>query len=108
MAFDRSPAELLWVPKDAWGPFGGTLLNLSYGYGKIFVVPHELVNNQLQGGMCQLPIPDLHRGWFAGVSTPRERIFMSAACSPGPGAGMPPVASTAFAITENRHTCLSN
>ncbi|MDG2014619.1 MAG: c-type cytochrome, partial [Pirellulaceae bacterium] len=35
--FDRSPGELLWVPKDAWGPLGGSLLNLSYGMGQIFV-----------------------------------------------------------------------
>jgi hypothetical protein len=34
--FDRSPAELLWAPRDAWGPLGGSLLNLSYGYGKLY------------------------------------------------------------------------
>ena len=71
--FDRSPAELLWVPKDAWGPFGGTLLNLSYGYGKIFVVPHELVNGQLQGGMCQLPIPDFPSGLVRGRFHPERK-----------------------------------
>lgn len=65
-AFDRSPAELLWVPEDAWGPLGGSLLNLSYGYGKIFVVPHESVAGQLQGGMCQLPIPDMPSGLVRG------------------------------------------
>ena len=64
--FDRSPAELLWVPEDAWGPFGGGLLNLSYGYGKVYVVPHELLNGQLQGGMCQLPIPDMPSGLIRG------------------------------------------
>jgi hypothetical protein len=42
-AFDRSPAELLWVTSDKWGPLKGSLLNLSYGYGKVFVVPHESV-----------------------------------------------------------------
>lgn len=72
-AFDRSPAELLWVPKDAWGPLGGTLLNLSYGYGKVFVVPHELVNNQLQGGMCQLPIPDFPSGLVRGRFHPDRK-----------------------------------
>ncbi|MEM7476465.1 MAG: DUF6797 domain-containing protein [Planctomycetota bacterium] len=65
-AFDRSPAELLWVPENAWGPLGGSLLNLSYGYGKIFVVPHESVKDQLQGGMCQLPIPDFPSGLVRG------------------------------------------
>ena len=37
-SFDRSPAELLWVTSDKWGPLKGSLLNLSYGYGKVFVV----------------------------------------------------------------------
>ncbi|MEX2188889.1 MAG: DUF6797 domain-containing protein [Pirellulales bacterium] len=54
--FDRSPAELLWTPKDAWGPLGGSLLNLSYGYGKVYVVPFDEVGGQKQGGMCALPI----------------------------------------------------
>lgn len=65
-AFDRSPAELLWVPKDVWGPFAGKLLSLSYGYGKVFLVPHELVDGQLQGGMIQLPIPDAPSGLVRG------------------------------------------
>jgi putative heme-binding domain-containing protein len=56
-AFDRSPAELIWVPAKIWGPLAGSLLNTSYGMGKIFVVPHETVNGQVQGGMCALPIP---------------------------------------------------
>jgi hypothetical protein len=67
--FDRSPAEHLWVPKDAaWGKLNGTLLNLSYGYGKIYTVPHEIIDGQAQGGMCALPIAQtetgLHRGRF--------------------------------------------
>ena len=65
-AFDRSPAELLWVPESTWGPLGGSLLNLSYGYGKIFVVPHERIGDQLQGGMCQLPIPPFPSGLVRG------------------------------------------
>ena len=65
-SFDRSPAELLWVPKDCWGPLGGSLLNLSYGYGKIFVVPHEQVAGQMQGGMCELPLPQFPTGLIRG------------------------------------------
>ena len=51
-AFDRSPAELLRVESGnpAWGPLRGSLLNLSYGYGKVFVVPHEIVGGRMQGG----------------------------------------------------------
>ena len=35
-SFDRSPSELLWVDSDAWGPLKGSLLNFSYGYGKVY------------------------------------------------------------------------
>ena len=53
--FDRSPGELLWIPNWAnWGPMKGRLLNLSYGTGKVFLVPHEIVNGQAQGGMLSL------------------------------------------------------
>ncbi|HUR55476.1 MAG TPA: heme-binding protein, partial [Gemmataceae bacterium] len=55
--FDRSPAELVWVTSDKWGPLKGSLLNTSYGHGKLYVVPHETVNGQTQGGMCALPLP---------------------------------------------------
>ncbi len=98
-AFDRSPAELLWVTSDKWGPLKGSLLNLSYGNGKVFVVPHEhvvLVSNppksrikpkldadglagkeaegparkktapRVQGGMCELPIPQFPTGIMRG------------------------------------------
>ncbi len=61
-AFDRSPAELVWVPEKTWGPLAGSLLNTSYGMGQIFVVPHETVNGQAQGGMCALPLPTFPTG----------------------------------------------
>lgn len=68
--FDRSPAELLWVPEEAdnWGTLRGTLLNLSYGYGMIYTVPHEIIDGQAQGGMCAFPVErfptGIHRGRF--------------------------------------------
>ncbi len=53
--FDRSPGELLWIPIGAnWGALNGHLLNLSYGTGRVFLVPHEIVNGQAQGGMVSL------------------------------------------------------
>lgn len=77
--FDRSPAELLWVPKDAaWGNLNGTLLNLSYGYGKIYTVPHEIINGQAQGGMCALPIPDAHTGLHRGRFHPVNKQLYAA------------------------------
>ncbi len=76
-SFDRSPAELLWAKTDKWGPLCGKLLNLSYGYGRIYVVPHEHVKTpeggtQAQGGMCQLPIPDLPSGMVRARFSPLD------------------------------------
>lgn len=71
-AFDRSPAELLWVDSPQWGPLNGSLLNLSYGYGKVFVVPHEKVNGQAQGGMCELPFGSLPTGLIRGRFSPDD------------------------------------
>jgi putative heme-binding domain-containing protein len=65
-AFDRSPAELLWITSERWGPLRGSLLNLSYGYGKVFVVLHERVGGQVQGGMCELPFAPFPTGVMRG------------------------------------------
>jgi putative heme-binding domain-containing protein len=70
--FDRSPAELLWVTSDRWGPLRGSLLNLSYGYGKIYVVPHENSGGQWQGGMCELPLPAFPTGIMRGRFHPHD------------------------------------
>ena len=75
-AFDRSPAELLWVTSDKWGPLKGSLLNLSYGYGKIFVVPHEKVDGQAQGGMCALPLPPFPTGVMRGAVSSDRRAAL--------------------------------
>jgi hypothetical protein len=58
---------LIWVPPNTWGPLAGSLLNTSYGNGKLFVVPHETVDGQAQGGMCALPLP----GFPTGIMRPR-------------------------------------
>jgi len=71
-AFDRSPAEMLWIESDAWGPLKGSLLNMSYGYGKFYIVPHEEVHGQWQGGMCELPIPALPTGTIRGRFSPHD------------------------------------
>jgi sugar lactone lactonase YvrE len=65
-AKDRSPAELLWVPKDAWSSLGGSLLNLSYGMGRAFIVPHEEVDGRWQGAVCELPLPAFPTGIMRG------------------------------------------
>ena len=71
-AFDRSPAELLRVTSKVWGPLEGSLLNLSYGNGKIFVVPCETVGGVMQGGMCALPIPAVPTGVMRGRFHPKD------------------------------------
>ena len=67
-AFDRSPGELVRVESTnpAWEPLRGALLNLSYGNGKVFVVPHEIVGGRMQGGMCALPLPAFPTGVMRG------------------------------------------
>ncbi len=70
--FDRSPAEMLWVESKAWGPLNGALLNLSYGTGKIFVVLHQKVGDQMQGGMVALPIPAPPTGLMRGRFRPED------------------------------------
>ncbi len=71
-AFDRSPAELLWVDSHRWGPLNGSLLNLSYGNGKVFLVPHERVHGTMQGGMIALPMPAFPTGVMRGRFHPAD------------------------------------
>ena len=66
-AVDRSPSEVVRVVEGkGWGPLEGALLSLSYGYGKVFVVPHETVNGRMQGGVAALPIPPFPTGVMRG------------------------------------------
>jgi hypothetical protein len=60
------------VTSDRWGPLKGSLLNFSYGYGKVHVVPHEKVAGEWQGGMCALPIPPFPTGVMRGRFHPRD------------------------------------
>lgn len=71
-SFDRSPSELMWVDSPQWGPLNGTLLNFSYGYGQVYVVPHEKIDGQLQGGMCQFPLPRFPTGVMRGRFHPED------------------------------------
>ena len=70
--YDRSPAELLWAESDRWGPLDGHLLNLSYGYGKIFVVMPQLTEGIKQAGMVALPIPQFPTGIMRGRFNPKD------------------------------------
>jgi hypothetical protein len=71
-ALDRSPAEPVWVDSKKWGPLNGRLLNLSYGVGKVFIVPHETVAGAVQGGVCELPGATFPTGVMRGRFRPDD------------------------------------
>ncbi len=71
-SFDRSPGEIVRVEGKAWGPLEGSLLNLSYGYGKVFIVLSEQSGEKMQGGMATLPIPQFPTGIMRGRFHPRD------------------------------------
>ncbi|QEH38443.1 hypothetical protein OJF2_70440 [Aquisphaera giovannonii] len=73
-AFDRSPAQLLWADsKDPkWSPLSRSLLCLSYGYGKAYVVLRETVDGMAQGGECALPLPRFPTGIMRGRFHPDD------------------------------------
>ena len=69
---DQSPSELLWVNSKKWGALNGKLLNLSYGYGNVFVVPFEKIGGQVQGGIFELPLPRFSTGVMRGRFNPGD------------------------------------
>lgn len=73
--YDRSPAELLWAESDRWGPLNGSLLSLSYGYGKVFVVLPQTVEGTRQGGMVELPVPQFPTGIMRGRFNDKDGQF---------------------------------
>jgi glucose/arabinose dehydrogenase len=65
-SIDQSPSELLWVDSKNWGPLQGSLLSLSYGYGKLLTVMPEQVGSHRQGGIFELPVPRFSTGVMRG------------------------------------------
>jgi hypothetical protein len=47
-------------------------LNFSYGYGQVYVVPHERVDGEWQGGMCALSLPRFPTGVMRGRFHPTD------------------------------------
>ncbi|MCH6202014.1 hypothetical protein MMU07_20730 [Aquiflexum sp. LQ15W] len=59
------------------GALNGKLLNFSYGYGKVFVVPYETIGDQVQGGIYELPIPRFSTGVMRGRFNPGdEQLYL--------------------------------
>lgn len=75
-AVDRSPSEVVRVVEGkGWGPLSGSLLSFSYGYGKVFVVPHETVGGRMQGGVAPLAIPQFPTGVMRGRFRPSDGVL---------------------------------
>jgi hypothetical protein len=53
---DNSSGGQVWVSSDAWGPFKGHLLHLSYGTCSLFHVVMEKAGDQVQGGVVRFPL----------------------------------------------------
>lgn len=78
-SFDRSPAEPVWIPAQAkWGKLNNHLLNLSYGYGQIHIVPFEEKQGQLQGAVCALPMKRAPTGLIRGRFHPTTHQLYAA------------------------------
>ena len=65
-SFDRSPAELLRVQGARWGLPENSLLQLSYGMGRAYLVLEDELDGVHQGGMVALPIPNFATGVMRG------------------------------------------
>jgi hypothetical protein len=113
-AFDRFPSEMLWVTSEhpAWRPLKGSLLNFSYGYGKVYVVPYEKVGGAVQGvqgGMGTLPLPRFPTGVMRGRFHPVDGqlyccgMFAWAGTQTQPG-GFYRVRATGKAINRERRS----
>lgn len=72
---DRSPAEIIRIEQPSWGNLDGSLLNLSYGTGRIFIVAHEEVNGKWQGTVCELPMPAFPTGIMRGRFGPDGALY---------------------------------
>ncbi len=70
--YDRSPAELLWANSTRWGALDGSLLSLSYGYGKIFIVMPQFVGEVKQAAIAELSVPQFPTGIQRGRFNPAD------------------------------------
>lgn len=55
-SIDRSPADMIRVTSERWGPFENRLLEVSYGMGKLFVVMEDEVHGQVQAAITPIPL----------------------------------------------------
>ena len=53
---DRSPATVVWVPKETWGEMEDSLLSVSYGTGKIYAVLQQKIGDTVQGALTEMDL----------------------------------------------------
>jgi hypothetical protein len=74
---DNSSGGQVWVTSDAWGPFKGDLLHLSYGTSSLFKVLKEEVNGQVQGGVVRFPLRLSSSAMRARFNTMDGQLYLS-------------------------------
>jgi mono/diheme cytochrome c family protein len=78
MDIDNSGGGQVWVPKGAWGDFGGSLLHLSYGRSKLYSVLKEEIDGQTQGGVLEIPVKLMSSGMRARFNpTNKDELIIS-------------------------------
>ena len=53
---DRSPATLVWIPKDTWGEMEDSILSVSYGTGKVYPVLQQKIGDTVQGALTEMDL----------------------------------------------------
>jgi hypothetical protein len=65
------------VTSDAWGPFKGELLHMSYGTSSLFKVLKEEVNGQMQGGVVRFPVKFTSSAMRARFNTKDGQLYVA-------------------------------
>jgi len=74
---DNSGGGQVWVTSDAWGPFKGELLHMSYGTSSLFKVLKEEVNGQMQGGVVRFPVKFTSSAMRARFNTKDGQLYVA-------------------------------
>ena len=74
---DNSSGGQVWVTSDAWGPFKGELLHMSYGTSSLFKVLKEEVNGQMQGGVVKFPVKFTSSAMRARFNTKDGQLYVA-------------------------------
>jgi hypothetical protein len=74
---DNSSGGQVWVTSDAWGPFKGELLHMSYGTSSLFKVLKEEVGGQMQGGVVRIPVKFTSSAMRARFNTKDGQLYVA-------------------------------